>query len=72
MSVMGAAGADKVEEGQEEESVLAEGRALPVLDLGQICSWENHRAETTSKALSLELGRMLYAQHGMVTVRYHL
>lgn len=39
MSVMGAAGADKVEEGQEEESVLAEGRALPVLDLGQICSW---------------------------------
>lgn len=36
--VIGAAGADKIEEGHEEESVPAEGRALPVLDLGEICS----------------------------------
>lgn len=34
--VMGATRADKVEESHEEESVPAEGRALPVLDLGEI------------------------------------
>lgn len=37
--VMGAAGADKVEEDQEDESVLAEGRALALLGLGEICFW---------------------------------
>lgn len=35
---MGATRADKVEESHEEESVPAEGRALPVLDLGEIYS----------------------------------